>query len=308
MFEVVKTIKKHTEKNIILACSWGPDSIFLLYEIAKSDLKDNLTVCYFNHKLRAEAESEAEYIRDLCNQNSIKFELWEADIKKEMEEWISVSMEEIAREKRYEFLRNLKEKHNADYIITGHHLDDRIETLFFNMARGSKLTGLINMTEISWDILRPLIHTEKNVILTYLKENNLQYFEDKSNQDNTITRNKLRNEILPNFEDINSRYKQNINNLLKYFEDVKDMIDFEVKNFLWDKNYFIIEEFQSLPYLMQNEVIRYIYFISNEKSTIWLSEKNIAEIIKFIGWKNNKTKKEIRKMSLFKENKKILWK
>jgi tRNA(Ile)-lysidine synthase len=141
-------------------------------------------------------------------------------------------MEELARKKRYEFLRMLKEKHNADYIITGHHLDDRIETLFFNMVRGSKITGLINMTEVSGDILRPLIQAEKKDIVAYLKENKLQYFEDKSNKDNTITRNKLRNEILPNFENINSRYKQNINNLLKYFEDLKYMIDFEVKNFL----------------------------------------------------------------------------
>jgi hypothetical protein len=96
--------------------------------------------------------------------------------------------------------------------------------------------------------------------------------------------------------------------LLKYFEDLKYMIDFEVKNFLWEKDYFLIEEFNTLPYLMQNEVIRYIYFVSNKNSTIWLSEKNIAEIIKFIGWKNNKTRKEIKKMSLFKDNKKILWK
>jgi len=57
---------------------------------------------------------------------------------------------------------------------------------------------------------------EKNYILKYLKENNLDYKIDSTNFDTNISRNKLRHEIIPQFEKINSNYKQNINNLSNY--------------------------------------------------------------------------------------------
>jgi tRNA(Ile)-lysidine synthase len=189
--------------------------------------------------------------------------------------------------------------------MTAHHLDDKIETFFFNLARWSKLTGIINMTECQWNILRPLLNIEKYEILKYLDENKLEYRIDKTNFDNDITRNYLRNEIIPKFKKINIKFKQNIKNTLLYFEEIKNHIDSEIKAFIWEKRYFYIDEFNSLSNLLQKEVIRYIYYISNWNSTIWLSEANIAEIIKFINWKWNKTIKEIKGLSMKKDWKKI---
>jgi hypothetical protein len=77
-------------------------------------------------------------------------------------------------------------------------------------------------------------------------------------------RNSLRNEIIPNFSHINSSFKNNINNTLKYFEDLKEHIDKEVKIFLSkNENYFCIKNFNNLSDFLQKEVIRYIYFIRN---------------------------------------------
>jgi len=159
------------------------------------------------------------------------------------------------------------------------------------------------MTEYSWSILRPLLNTEKKDILKYLDDNKLKYNIDETNFDLDITRNLIRHKIIPKFSKINSNYKKNIWDTLIYFEELKNSIDSEVKTFLWTTDYFYIAEFNSLPEFMQKEVIRYIFFISNWKSTIWLSKANIAEIIKFINWKNNKTKKEIKNMKMFKDNK-----
>ena len=101
----------------------------------------------------------------------------------------------------------------------------------------------------------------------------------------------------------------NVTTQKHYLDEIKDLLDLEVKNFLekFDWKYFLIEDFNSLPNLIQKEVIRYIFFISNWNSTIWLTSKNIDEVIKFINWKNNKTKKEIKQMKLGKDNKKILY-
>ncbi|MDR2639882.1 MAG: hypothetical protein LBC61_00655 [Candidatus Peribacteria bacterium] len=67
MINILPFLEKHFNKDepIILACSTGPDSMFLLYEILKTPYKENLVACYFNHKLRAEADIEEKFLKDL---------------------------------------------------------------------------------------------------------------------------------------------------------------------------------------------------------------------------------------------------
>lgn len=288
---------KSTDK-IILACSTGPDSMYLLYEILKTSYKDNLVACYFNHKLRPEADEEEIFLENLWKKLWFQVEIWSANIKEIQKLYPSISIEELARKKRYDFLWVIRDIYKAPYVLTAHHLDDKIETFLFNLARGSKLTWFINMTEKSWLILRPLLHLEKSEILKYLNENRLEYRIDETNFDNEITRNFLRNEIIPNFSKINPNFKNNISNTLSYFEELKDFIDEEVKSFLWKNDYFCIKNFNNLSNLLKKEIIRYIYFLRNWNSTIWLSEANISEIIKFINWKNNKTIKEIKNLKM----------
>jgi tRNA(Ile)-lysidine synthase len=55
---------KSTDK-IILACSTGPDSMYLLYEILKTSYRNNLVACYFNHKLRPEADEEEVFLENI---------------------------------------------------------------------------------------------------------------------------------------------------------------------------------------------------------------------------------------------------
>jgi len=308
MINLEEFLSKYYKKDepIILACSTWADSMFLLYKILETSYRDNLVASYFNHKLRKQSDQEETWIEKMWKEKWFKVELAQANIKEIRDKFYpSKWIEEIAREKRYAFLNTLLNIYKTDKIITAHHLDDKIETFFFNLARGTKLTGLINMKEKSWAILRPLLGLEKSEILKYLEENKLKYNEDITNQDTEITRNFLRHEIIPKFEKINKNYKKNIENTLSYFEYIKKHLEKEVKDFLDDKNYFMQKDFQKKDDFMQKEIISYIYFISNWKSTIGLSRANISEIIKFINWKNNKTIKEIKNLKMRKDNEKI---
>ncbi|QFR39317.1 tRNA lysidine(34) synthetase TilS [Candidatus Gracilibacteria bacterium 28_42_T64] len=292
------------DEKIILGCSAGPDSMFLLYKILETKYAKNLIVCYFNHKTRPETDEEEIFIAKLGKKEGFTVEVAECDFEKIKKLYPSKSFEELAREKRYAFFDAISHIHNTRYVLTAHHLDDKIETFFFNLARGSKLTGLINMTESSGSILRPLLGITKKEILDYLDSNNLEYKVDSSNAEIEYTRNYIRHEIIPKFSEVNSNYKNNISKTLSYFEELKNSIDEEVKKFLLlsKGNIFSIKEFNSLPSFMQKEVIRYIYYISNNKSTIGLSEANIAEVIRFINGKNNKTIKEIQGLKMEKDN------
>jgi len=310
MLDLNNILSKYIKSNekIILACSTWPDSMFLFYEIIKSDFKNNLVVCYFNHNLRPESKKEEDFLRNLQKKYNFTLEIWSEDILELQKESISISIEELARQKRYDFLRNIKKKYNSKIIITWHHLDDKIETFLFNLARWSKLSWLINMTLISGDILRPLINIQKKEIQNFLDKNKLEYMIDKSNFSNDYTRNYIRNDILPKFEYINKNYKQNISNTLQYFEDLKYFIDDEIKKIInREKQYFLISEFNIKSDFLKKEIIRYIYYITNNNSTIWLSSSNIQEVIKFINSRWNKTIKEIKNMKLFKDGDKIIW-
>lgn len=318
MGNLEKFLEKYYTENetIILACSTWPDSMYLLYEILDTKYKDNLVVCYFNHKTRPETDIEEEFIEKLWKEKWFKVEVAECDFDKIKKLYPSISFEELAREKRYAFFNAIMNIYKSKYIITAHHLDDRIETFFFNLVRWSKLTGLINMTEFSWAILRPLLNVKKSEILEYLDNNKLKYNIDTTNNNIEITRNYLRHKIIPKFEKINSNYKKNINNTLKYFEELKFHIDEEIIKFLnstessinsWKIRGFSIVAFNNLSKFIQKEIIRYIYYISNQNSTIWLSNANIKEIIKFINWKGNKTIKEIRNLKMKKDNKIIIY-
>lgn len=306
-----KFLEKYFKKDekVIVWCSAWPDSMFLVYKILETKFAKNLVICYFNHNLREEALEEERFLEDLAKEKWFQIEIWDAKIKELKEKFYkSISLEELARQKRYEFFNAILNIYNSDKILLAHHLDDKIETFFFNLVRGSKISWLVNMKEKSWVILRPLLNISKKEILEFLEKNNLSYKIDKTNFENDFARNKLRNLIIPKFSEINEKYKQNISNFMDYLDEIKDLLDLEIKRFLEKSStekYFLIKEFNELSDFLKKEVIRYIFFISNWNSTIWLTSKNIDEVIKFINWKNNKTKKEIKSMSLRKEKGKI---
>lgn len=328
MTDIQSFLEKHytPDEPIILGCSTGPDSMYILYKILETPYAKNLVACYFNHKIRKQSDQEEAFLEKLWKERWFTVEIAEADIVGIRNKFYpSKGIEEVAREKRYAFFNALLNVYPTNKVITGHHLDDKIETFFFNLARGSKLTGLINMTEESGWILRPLLPLEKDEILSYLDNNNLNYFIDETNTDTSISRNKLRHDIIPEFTHINSKYKQNISQFTQYLQDVKQHLDEQIEEFLSEQGiqifnskkylintleinwYFYISAFQNLSTLLQKEIIRHIYYISNNKSTIWLSEWNIDEVIRFIGWKNNKTVKNIQKLEMKKENEIIIF-
>lgn len=304
-------MKKFLEKynilkneKVIIACSGWVDSMFLLSEIIKSKNKKDIIVAHFNHKLRLEeSDLDEEFVKEFCEKNNLVFEVKDEDISQialAKKIWI----EEAARIERYKFLRNIKEKYWAKYILVAHHLDDKIETFLLNLIRWTKLKWLISIEEKNEDILRPLLPFSKSEIIEKAKKLWLKWREDKSNLDEKYLRNNIRLNILPLFDQINSSYKKSFENIMSYMWEIKTYFDEQIKKIIINNEYFEIETFNNFPEFLQREVIRYVFEITNFW-TIGLSEGNIKEVIKFINDKWNYTKKEIKKMSLFKKNWKI---
>ena len=204
--------------------------------------KENIVVAHFDHSLRGgESDGDRVFIANYCEKRNITFEYEKMDITV-LAQAEKMSIEMAARKYRYIFLEEVAQKYGAKYILTAHHLDDRIETAMFNLIRGTKLGGIHALQKINplsitnhqspITILRPLLQLPKSAILEYAREHQIHYREDSTNTDTTYLRNHLRHEVLPLFAQINPEYRRAIEHYIEYTEELKSWIDSEVRCFL----------------------------------------------------------------------------
>jgi len=252
--EQEKLSKLLKNKTVIVSCSGGPDSMALLSIV--NNIKDTnnvkVIVAHVNHKVRKESDEEALMVEKYAKDNSDIFELYEIN-----EYHDKANFHEDARKIRYAFLKDLKDKYKADYLLTAHHGDDLIETILMRITRGSNLKGYIGFKEESnWEgikILRPLIRRTKKYLEEYDKENNIPYRIDKTNYSDDYTRNRYRNKIIPLLkeenENINLKYLKLSEEMNRYYEYVKEEALNSYNKIIDKENNIIISKLIKLPKL-----------------------------------------------------------
>ena len=132
-------------KKFLLAVSGGADSmvlshLFRFLESSQNDKGLQCQVAHVNYHFRGEDSNlDQKIVEDFCKKNDIKFHL--KDVSEE-EKTQMKSLQNWARELRYDFFFKILEQENLDYIVTAHHLNDELETFFINLSRGSGIKGL----------------------------------------------------------------------------------------------------------------------------------------------------------------------
>ena len=198
--------------RIVCAVSGGADSVAMLYALCIFAERFGIEVfaCHLNHGLRGEESDRDEvFVRELCKKLNVP--LYAEKIKIEGE----TGIEERAREKRYAFFDRSAKYFAADKIATAHNSDDNLETVIFRMVRGSGLSGLCGIPPVRDNIIRPMLFTPKEKILTFLREAGYDWVEDSSNADDKFTRNLIRHKILPVLTEINGEAISNANRTIK---------------------------------------------------------------------------------------------
>ncbi len=173
--------------NYVVAVSGGVDSVALLDMLVRKNTvpSDHLLVAHFDHGIRPDSVNDVALVRELAKKYGLRFET-------KREELGAGASEELARTRRYEFLRKVAKKHQAK-IITAHHADDAIETIAINLTRGTGWRGLAVLD--SSDIVRPLLGMKKSQLITYAKKHKLQWNEDSTNSDTSYLRNDVRQRL-----------------------------------------------------------------------------------------------------------------
>ena len=209
--------------RICVAISGGADSVALLLNIhaantaTRESLGIGLSAAHVHHNLRgAEADADQLFVEDLCISLDIPLHLHQADVPARVAK-SGETIEEAARNARYEFFTTLLASGHADSILTAHTLDDQAETVLMKFLRGAWTEGLSAIHPVvtlqKGKILRPFLQTRRTEIESFLKQSNQSWREDSSNTDTTFTRNKVRHELLPQLRAYNPNLDQTLANL-----------------------------------------------------------------------------------------------
>lgn len=201
---------------ILLALSGGADSSALLAALNEYCQKNGakLSVAHVNHMIRgADAERDRNFCRALAERYSLPFYLLEADVPALAKEH-KRGLEEEAREVRYGFFEKIMRENSIPLLATAHNATDNAETVIFNLSRGCGLHGLCGIPATrnfsSGRIIRPLLKASKDEILAYCEDNGIEFVTDGTNTDVAYSRNRIRNNILPELLKINENAISNI--------------------------------------------------------------------------------------------------
>ena len=188
--------------RIVAGVSGGADSVclyFLLLEYAKR-VPLSLSVVHVNHGIRAGAEDDAGYVEKLCRQEGIPFYLTRADVHRMASEE-KCSVEDMGRRVRYEAFRRTAEHMGGALTAVAHNSNDNAETMLFHLFRGSGLKGLGGIAPVrsgeSGKVIRPILCLERAEVEAYLRERQIAWCTDETNEGDVYCRNRIRHNILP---------------------------------------------------------------------------------------------------------------
>jgi tRNA(Ile)-lysidine synthase len=161
-----------------------------------------LVLAHLNHQLRgAESDADEAFVVELARVWNLPARAHRLDVASAAKR-TGVNLEDTARRLRYDWLTQVAREEGARWVATGHSADDQAETVLFRLLRGTGLEGLSGMAERRGlaegvDLVRPFLRVRRSAILAFLEEKQQAFRRDSSNTDTRLTRNRLRQELLP---------------------------------------------------------------------------------------------------------------
>ena len=199
--------------RVVLALSGGLDSMFLFHLLStyQEELGIELFLAHVNHKQRPESDNEEHELRKLAEQVGVP--IYVANFS-------GAFTESRARQFRYEFFRDVMRETSSTALVTAHHADDQVETIFMRLIRGTRLHHLSAIKEKQkfdkGELIRPLLSFYKRDF------SEVEHFEDRTNKENHYFRNRVRNIYLPQLE------KENIQLKRAFLEFGKEVSDYQI--------------------------------------------------------------------------------
>ncbi len=260
-------------EKLVVAVSGGPDSVCLLHILSglREELGIRLHVAHLNHQLRGrESDADAKYVAGLARRLRLPATIESRDVPAYRKKH-RISLEEAAREVRYDFLAEVAKNTGAARLAVGHTLDDHIETVLMHLLRGSGTRGLRGLLPISplktatgiLIIVRPILGLSREETMAYCHQHRLKPRLDASNLSPEMFRNRIRRYLLPELRKYNPQVAGALLRTAAIAADDLDFIDKEVDKVWRDvvreqKGAVIIDKkkFIALPPALQRYLLR----------------------------------------------------
>ena len=202
----------------VVAVSGGADSVALLRALLEVGVGP-LSVAHFHHQLRDEADADAAFVRDLAAAHALPFDFGTADVRA-----AGGNVEATARRLRYAWLREVTAARGASWVATGHTANDNAETVLHHLTRGTGLDGLRGIAPVSGRVVRPLLTVTRGEVLAYLAHLKQPFVTDATNFDPTLTRVRIRAELVPLLESFNPQAVAALGRLARQADEVAECL------------------------------------------------------------------------------------
>lgn len=282
---LINKLKLKASDIIVIGVSSGPDSMALLYILKelRKKISFKIVVAHVNHNVRGESVEEAEFLKKYCEENDIIFEMMTIN------KYGDDNFHNEARSIRYNYYEELIKKYGANYLMTGHHADDLMETVLMRLTRGSTLRGYAGFSDYynmgSYTIVRPLISVTKKELEDFDHLKAIPYRIDKSNFKDKYTRNRYRKNVLPFLKKEDAKVHEKF---LKFSKEILETDAFissialhEIANVYHD-NRLDIKKFQGLDPVIQKRIIDYIFASFYEDDIILIDDRHLHLVMEAI--------------------------
>lgn len=220
---IKKTFPELIKGRVLVACSGGLDSMVLTHLLHGMQLDMGLAHCNFG--LRGmESDDDATFVEAIAEKLDVPVYIQRFETKQFAKDR-GISTQMAARELRYAWFEEIRTDFKYDHVVTAHHLDDSLETVFINLSRGTGLRGLLGVPERNEAVVRPLLPFTRDALFQFAKAEAIHWREDSSNSEKTYLRNQVRHEVVPPFKELHEQWDANFRSTLKHLKDSHNLLE-----------------------------------------------------------------------------------
>ena len=183
------------DSRVLLAISGGLDSLVLLHLCDSIGIEYGIAHCNFGLR-GVESDGDAHFVSTLKLPSGTFSAINTIDITAFAKE-NKLSIQEAARNFRYEWFEDLLFTQDFDYVLTAHHANDNLETMLINLGRGTGLEGIAGIPEVNGKRVRVLLPFSRKRLEKFALDENIKWREDSSNASDKYVRNHLRHHAIP---------------------------------------------------------------------------------------------------------------
>lgn len=221
-------------KTVAVAVSGGEDSMALLHFTANFCARFRIKAVALNveHGIRgANSLRDSAFVKDYCKTHAIPLLEYKVDAPKKAKA-DKIPLEQAARILRYECFFDAVKSGKCDAVFTAHHSSDNLESVLFNLFRGTGIKGLSGIQDYNSVIYRPFIKVSKAEIKEYVRENAIPFVNDETNYCIEYTRNFLRLNVIPKIKEIFPEAEKSVLRLSETLKEENAFLDALAKDAL----------------------------------------------------------------------------